>query len=169
MQLDHAAVRDRMMRAVAHLAAKSPHRAAMGDDQDAAPEVRAGDALDRCVHPFPVLIARLAVRPVAVREPRLELGAGEAGPGADVDLAQPSVADHGHAMGRRDDHRRLVGPCEVARVDSIEGGRAQLLRELARLGAPVLVQRRVGPALPAALAVPVGLTVARKKERGHVA
>ncbi len=111
---------DRMMRAVAHLAAERAHRAAMGDDQDPAPEVRAGDALDRCVHPFPMLIARLAVRPAAVREPRLELGASEAGPGADVDLAQPGVADHRHAMRRRDDHRGLVGTREVARVDGVE-------------------------------------------------
>ena len=137
------------------------------DDQDATPEVRPRDALHGRMDTLAVLLARLAVGPVAVREPLLELGAREPGPGADVDLAQTGIRDHRHLVRCGDDLRRLVRPPQVARVDGVEGCRAQLLRELARLRAAGLVERRIGPALPAALDVPVGLAVPGKQERGH--
>ena len=130
--------------------------------------MRARDPLDRREHARQVLLARLAVRAARRREsaPRL-LGAGEPRPRADVDLAQARVGDHRHAVRRGDDLGRLVRAPEVARVDRVERRLAQLLRELARLLAAGLVERRVGPALPAALAVPVGLAVPREEERRH--
>ena len=88
-----------MVRTVAHLAAERTHRAAVRDDQDPPAEVRAGDPLDRRVHPLAMLVARLAVGPVAVREPLRELGARQSGPRADVDLAQAASAITGTPCG----------------------------------------------------------------------
>ena len=72
-------------------------------------------------------------------------------------------------MGLGDDLRRLVRAPEVARVDGGERRRAQLVGQLSRLFSTPLVQRRVGPALPPPLAVPVGLAVPCEEDRRHAA
>jgi len=129
--------------------------------QDPAAGVVTRDPLDRREHTRRVLLARLAVRPLAAREPLLDLRARQAGPRADVDLAQARVCDDGHAVRRGDDLRGLVRALEVARVDRVERDEAQLFGQLAGLRASGVVQRRIGPALPDPVAVPVGLSVPR--------
>ena len=69
------------------------------------------------------------------------------------------------AARRRSPPSRARG--EVARVDGVERHRSQLVGEPARLRPSRGVERRVGPALPAALAVPVGLAVACEEEGRH--
>jgi 3-oxoacyl-[acyl-carrier protein] reductase len=139
----------------------------VGDDQDASTRVRAGDPLDGFQDPRQVLVAGLAVVVLGPGKARLDLHSGQAGPGADIDFAQPAVDDHRHAVRLRDDQRRLVRSAEVARVDGVERHLRELAGERLRLLSADLVQRRVGPALKAAFAVPVGLAVPRQKDGGH--
>ena len=60
-----------------------------------------------------------------------------------------------------------VGALEVARVHRVERDVAQALRQLCRLLPAELVERRVGPTLPAVIAVPVGLAVPYEDDGGH--
>ena len=81
---------------------------------------------------------------------------------------RPGSAIDRHAVRRGDDLGRLVRAPQVARVDGVERRRrASCSASAARLLAAGLVQRRVGPALPAALAVPVGLAVPCEEDRRH--
>src|SRR5438270_2562557 len=167
MELQDAAIRDRMEGLVAHVAVQGAHRSAVRNEQDPAAGVVTRDPLDRREHTRRVLLARLAVRPLAAREPLLDLRARQAGPRADVDLAQARVCDDGHAVRRGDDLRGLVRALEVARVDRVERDEAQLFGQLAGLRASGVVQRRIGPALPDPVAVPVGLAVSCEEDRRH--
>src|SRR3954468_19275998 len=167
MELEDAAIAPRTGGLVAHVAVQRAHRPAMGDEQDPAVGVVAGDAFHGREYAPRVLVARLPVRALAAREALLDLGAGEARPGADVDLPQAGIRDDRDAVGRGDDLRRLVRALQVARVDRVEGHVSQLLGEVARLRTPGLVQRRVGPALPDPVAVPVGLAVPCEENGRH--
>ena len=62
MQLDHAAVGDRMERLVADVRPDGAHRPAVRDEQETAAGVHARDPLDGRKHTGSVLLARLATR-----------------------------------------------------------------------------------------------------------
>ena len=95
VESDRRAVLNRIARVAGGVAAERADRAAVGHDQDRLAVVRCGDPLDRRDDPLGQLLARLAVVPdlaseparEALREPLADLVAGQARPGADVDLA----------------------------------------------------------------------------------
>jgi hypothetical protein len=91
--------------------------------------------------------------------PRLAL------PGAERPLAQPLVQAHGETEPRRDDVRRLARAGQITGVDDVDA--VELAGDAGRLFAADVVQMRVGVALPAAVAIPVGFAVADEEERGH--
>ena len=109
------------------------------------------DAQDGREHAGGHLLVRLAVLPaVAAFDPAAELGreallhldTGEAGPGADVDLAQAVVGDDLETAAGRDGDRRVERAPERARVDRLERDRGQLAREHLRLLRPRSVSGR---------------------------
>src|SRR5262249_12555187 len=63
------------------------------------------------------------------------------------------------------DPRRLRRALEIARVDGVELFPVESRRQLARLLATELVQRRIGPALQPVLSIPVRLAMARQHQR----
>lgn len=141
----------------------------MRDDEHAFARVCVSDPQDRCENSREVRLAALSVMVVRTGEALCDLGAREAGPGPDVHLAQSGICNHRDRVRRREDLGGFEGTTEVARVDSVEGRRRQLLCELARLSAPCLVERGVSVALESSLKIPVGLAVPRKQDRrGHV-
>jgi NAD(P)-dependent dehydrogenase (short-subunit alcohol dehydrogenase family) len=113
-------------------------------------------------HSFSMLLVGLAV-PFAT----VDLLAGQALPGADVDLAQRRFAAHGHPEARTDDLGRLEGASQVARVDRVWRLVLERLGEALRLLAAELVQRRVGVSLEPAVAVPVCRPMSREEDRRH--
>src|SRR5437660_7330302 len=102
----------------------------------------------------------VGVRRLPVPDAPSELLARQPRPGADVDLAQIRIGRDRDAETRAGDLRGLVGAAKVARVDRLEALAGETHRQLARLGAAGVVERRVGVSLPATLAVPLGLAVA---------
>src|SRR6185437_15919474 len=97
MELEDAAVRDRMEGRFAHVTVQRPHRSAVSHDEDPPSGIRARDALDRRQNAGGVLLARLAVRALAA-EPLVDLVARQTRPRADVDLAQPGVGNDVEAV-----------------------------------------------------------------------
>ena len=129
-----------------------------------------------CDDPLAELVLRLAGLPAVprlvprlspIRVALLDLRPGEALPLADVDLAQLAQRDNVGAEARRDDLRCLARPREVARVDELDRLAGELGRERVRLLASRLVERRVGVALEAPLAVPVRLAVPHEEQLRH--
>ena len=110
VQLDHAAVRDRM-----DAARRSPasRRARIVPpcvtSRMPPPDGRARDALDRGEDARPMLLARLAVRPVRRRETRSSSSARVRPDHEPTSISRrPASAITGHAVRRGDDLRRLV-------------------------------------------------------------
>src|SRR5579884_2808326 len=93
MHLEDGAVLDRPVRLVRQEAVDVPEGASVRDDEDAAAEVGACDPFHGCDDARRVLLVRLAVRPLSVREALADLVPGEPGPRADVDLSQVAVDD----------------------------------------------------------------------------
>ena len=77
-------------------------RASVRDDEYPLARMGPCDSLDRREHPPAVLFTGFAARPVAVGKPGGDLGARQAGPATDVDLAQPRIEPHRQAVGRGD-------------------------------------------------------------------
>jgi 3-oxoacyl-[acyl-carrier protein] reductase len=140
----------------------APERASMADHKDALVGVGAGDFVNRRDDPSAVGVVRLAVP-----RPPVELVLRQALPGPDVDLAQPWIDLEWQTEKARDDLARLARSPQVARVHRGDRLAPQRLGELAGLPAAGVVERLVGEALVAALAVPVGLAVAREEDRRH--
>ena len=102
-----------------------------------------------------------------LRETPFDLAPGQRLPRADVDLLQPFDRDRGEPVGLRDCLRRLERPLQRARVNRGEVFTSERRCQLCGLLPPELVQRRIGVALEAALAVPVRLPMARQQDLGH--
>src|SRR5207344_3456634 len=115
------------------------------------------------------VVADLAAEPagIALRESLLYLGAGQARPGADVDLAERRVLDDREVEPPTDRACRLARTDEIARVDGDDPVAREPVRELGGLASAGLVERRVGVPLPAADPVPVGFAVAGEKQSGR--
>lgn len=142
----------------------------MRDDEDAPVRMGVGDPLQRVEHPPGHLVDRLGVAPWPVCRARMALEhllVGEPFPGAEVPLTEVADRDDVEAAGLRDDPGGLVRASEVARVDGVEVLAGQLVGEGTRLGAPGLVEGRVRVTLDAALAIPVGLSVAGEEDPRH--
>ena len=116
-----------------------------------------------------VLPAGPAVEPAAelLGKARLDLGAGQPLPGADIDLAERLHREGGELVPGCNRLRRLQGAAECARVDGGDRLTGEGGREFLGLGAPDLVERRIGVALEAVIAVPVGLGVAGQEDLGQ--
>ena len=147
-------------------------RAAVCDHEDRPFGMLGGNPLDGADDPLRQLLARLAVvadlpaepARVPLGESLLDLRAREAGPRADVDLAQTRILDDGEPQPVGDDTSSLARAQQVARVDRGDPVAGEPLGELGRLGSTSVVERGVGVALPAADAVPVGLAVACEED-----
>jgi len=120
-------------------------------------------------HALAELGVRLAVRPaarvigrpapIAVGEPTLRLRGREARPRPDVDFLQAVARLDLEVEARSQDPCGLERARKRARVRGHEALLDEALRELARLTAPVLVQRDVGVSLETSVTVPVRLAV----------
>src|SRR5687768_15283460 len=97
----------------------------------------------------------------------LDLGIGQSGPAADIDLAQANIGRYRHALALGDDQRGLVRALQVARVDDVDRDVGEPRRELACLFAPALVELDVGVALPATDPIPLGLAVPDQIQQRH--
>src|SRR5918999_1288403 len=100
------------------------------------------------------LIAPPWVRP---REAAFDIGCRQALPGSEAPLTQPLVEVNLEPKVLADDLRCLAGAIEIAGIQDVDT--LELAGERGCLPAPALVERSVGVALPAAVAVPVGLAV----------
>ena len=120
---------DRLTRIVGRVPAQRADRAAVRDDQHvrrpggrAAIRQRRADAArvscSRVSPSWPISPAEPAG--IALREPLLDLGAREARPRADVDLAERRIFDDLEAEPVADDARRLARTDEIARVDGVD-------------------------------------------------
>ena len=160
----------------AHEGVNDPNRAAVGDDQH--PLVRvAGEQLvdegaDARGERREVLgvgrAGALAAPPASVvgRESLLDLCRGQPLPSAEPALAKALIELDRDADAFADDLGGLARAGEVARVDPIR--RLEGLREGTRLLAADLVERHVRVALPALVAIPVGLAVADQEQGRHL-
>ena len=140
----------------------------MGDDQHPLAGVPARDVHDCGQYAREVVVPGFAVVFLGPGESLLDLGAGQSGPGADVDLSQAGVLDKTQLTAGDDDSSGLGGPPEIAGVRDVQRLVHQRARQLSRLLPPGVVQRRIGVALVPAVPVPVGLSVADDDELGHV-
>ena len=102
-----------------------------------------------------------------IGEALLDLRCCQAGPVTDVSFAQLRVDDDFESLSVGHDPRGFVCTAKVARVDRFDRLACQELGELPRLLPTARIQRRIGVSLKPAVAVPVGLTVAREDQRGH--
>jgi hypothetical protein len=153
-----------------------PDRAPVGDHQDLLVRVEPEHIGEEVVHAGGEILESLGVvcpgalagEPASMRigEPFLDLRRGEPFPGPEPPLAQPRIESNLETQLRRDDLRRLPRPGEVARIDDVDVA-IELLCERPGLLTAEVVQPRIGAALPAAVAVPVGLAVANEEEGGH--
>src|SRR5215210_3659555 len=114
-------------------------------------------------------LACLTVVVVRVGKPLLDLLARQAGPGTDVDLAQPGIGDDRDLPAAGDDLGSLGRTTEVTGVDGVDLDAGERPRQLARLRPAGLVQWRIGVTLEPELTVPVGLAVPDEEEFGHAA
>ena len=136
------------------------------------------DVVEKAAHPRGERVERLRVmgaRPFPCAPARegvgvalLDLVAGQPFPRAEAALAQARIEPDVQAEPSRHDLCGLPRARQVARVDSVDLLR-QVVGELASLVSPAGVQGGVRVALPAAVAVPVGLAMASEKERRHEA
>jgi hypothetical protein len=92
-------------------------------------------------------------------ESSVDLRASEPFPMPEVDLSEARVGHDAEAMPLCQDQRRLIRALRVATVHGVNG--VNLSGEVDGLLATRLVQGWAGMALPAMIAVPVGLAVAR--------
>ena len=147
----------------------------MRDGENRVAGMRGGDPLDGADDPLRQLLPRLPVVADVTAEPArislgealLDLGSREAGPRADVDLAQPRILDHGEPEPVGDDVCRLARSHEVARVDRGDPVAGEPVRKLCRLASAGVVERGIGVSLPASDAIPVGLAVACEEDPRH--
>jgi len=149
-----------------------PDRAAVRDHQHGLVRVpfehvpeEGGDPRTKGVERLGIVGTRPFARqppPVRLREGGFDLGGGHALPGAEGALAQARIEADRQAELTCQDLRRLLRARQVARVDDVDV--TQLTRKATRLLAPEVVQVRVGMALPASVAVPVGLAVAYEQK-----
>src|SRR5262249_9072006 len=109
----------------------------------------------------------LARQPAGVRVAKLglDLRPGLALPRTERSLPQPLVDVNVEPEPVCDDLGRLPRARQLARVDAVDA--VDLLGVICRLSPAVLVEVRVRPPLPAAVAVPVGFAVADEEKRGH--
>jgi 3-oxoacyl-[acyl-carrier protein] reductase len=131
--------------------------------------MRSSDAFHRLYDAHEVLLAALAVVVLCTRESLFDLDPRQPRPRTDIDLAESAIGDDRHPVRLGHERRGLVRSAEVARVDRVEWFTGEGARELSRLLAAPLVERWIGVALEAPLAVPVGLAVADEENRCHVA
>jgi 3-oxoacyl-[acyl-carrier protein] reductase len=151
-------------------------RAAVSHDQEGPVRVSADDVVEERLDALAHRLERLGVvraeafaglpATVLIGKAALDLRCGEALPAAEGALAEARVELDLEPEALGHDLGRLPRPGEVARVDGVDT--VERLRELARLLASALVQRRVGVTLPATCAIPVRLAVAHDEDRGHV-
>ena len=133
-----------------------------------APEGR-HDALGHRLVGLAVLPARSPVPPAAegLRGPVFHVLATQALPGSDIHLPELRIETNRGPEALADDPCRVGGPSQVTAVDHVDGGLGQPVGETLRLDATRLGQGPVGVSLPAALGVPVALTVACKQDSCH--
>jgi 3-oxoacyl-[acyl-carrier protein] reductase len=153
-----------------------PDRATVGDDQDTAVGVRTRDPPDGAENASSHLLVGLAVGParatveparVSLRETFARLVARETRPRPDIDLAQLWQLQNLEPLPLGDYGSRLARAPKVARVDGIQVDIGQPVGQRLRLEPSAFAERTVGVALPAALGIPIALTVAREKECRH--
>ena len=160
----------------AHEGVNDPNRAAVGDDQHplvaVAGEQLVDEGADARGERREVLgvgrAGALAAPPASVvgRESLLDLCRGQPLPSAEPALAKALIELDRDADAFADDLGGLARAGEVARVDPIR--RLEGLREGTRLLAADLVERHVRVALPALVAIPVGLAVADQEQGRHL-
>lgn len=103
------------------------------------------------------------------REPRLDGIVRQSLPRSEVLLAQLDELRHGKPGSRGRDLGGFSRASEIARVHGIEAFACEPFCELVRLRTAFHVERNVGVSLDPAIAVPVGLAMARQQdERRHV-
>src|SRR4051812_22653558 len=129
---------------------------------------RAAAEIDELLTARIAVVGALAPAGVPVGIPAAGLGAVESREVADVDLAQAGRQDWLEAGFARELGGRLGGAQEVARIDRVEPLAGEAPPERLRLSDSRGVQGLVGVALPAALAIPIGLAVAREQDPGHL-
>src|SRR5829696_3085064 len=166
-ELVDAAVLERVNRLADAVTPKRAERPSVRDDEDAAAAMAACYAFDGVEDAREMVLPRLAVVVLCAGEPLLDLRARESGPGSDVDLAQRGIDDDGDIVRRCHDHGGRVGAAKVACVHGVQPGPAQAFGENPGLRPSCVVERRVGPALEAALPVPIRLAVACQEDRRH--
>src|ERR671935_154073 len=151
-------------------------RAAVRDCDDPFAVVVNREFLQRPEHALAHLLVGFAVVPAAavlepaaelLRKAPLDLVPGQRLPRADVDLAQALDRRRRQTVALGDRLRGLERAQQRARIDGCDLLIRERRGELGRLLPPELVQRGVGVALEAALAVPVGLAVACEKDLRH--
>lgn len=152
------------------------HDAAVQDAQHLPIGVSGRDPPDRGHDPCAHRLVRLPVSPAVVavgvaaeplRIATLDLGRRQAGPLADVDLAERSVDRDGNPMCLRDDLGRGSCALQIARVDRVEPDPGEPVGELSRLAAAGIRERRIGMTLPPSFTVPLTLAVPDEEDRRH--
>ncbi len=152
-----------------------PDRPAVADDEHGLTGMPVQHLLQERANALPERIEGLGIvgagtfagLPANVRlaEVALDLGGGEALPGAEAALAQAGVETNLQPGGLGEDLGCLPGAGQVARIHDVDT--AELLGELTSLTSAEVVQRRVGLALPASVSVPVGFAVPDEEQSGH--
>jgi 3-oxoacyl-[acyl-carrier protein] reductase len=102
-----------------------------------------------------------------LREAIEDLHVRKAFPGTEVALAQIGDRRHVQPPRLREDAGGLVGTDEVAGVNGIDLLAGELGRQPPRLGAPRVVEGRIGVSLDTAVQVPIRLAVAYEEDRRH--
>ena len=85
-----------------------------------------------------------------------------------IDRAFADPLNASYAGSFRDELRRLARAGKVARIDRVDSLGGQIGRERARLRTTGVVERRVGVALEAPVAVPVGLAMPDEEKLRHL-
>jgi 3-oxoacyl-[acyl-carrier protein] reductase len=151
-------------------------RTAVRDDEDTAAWVLGRDPREGCEHarrhlrvalPFFPALAAPDPATKGVGEARLDLGAGEAGPAAYVDLLELPDADRLEPVWGRDDLGGLAGAPQRARVDPVQALARQIFGQAFGLLAPTMRERAIRLPLEAVLDVPVALGMAHEENRRH--
>lgn len=92
---------------------------------------------------------------------------GQAGPAADIDLAQVGIGDDREAQSFRERPNRLLGAYEIRRDDMGRLLFRKWLDESVGLLEAQRIQRNIGMALPASLAAPIGLAMSNHDHACH--
>jgi len=145
-----------------------PDRAAVGDHEDFFAWMEVEHVREEVVHAGREVLEGLGIvgsgalagapAPVRIAEAILDLRRRQSFPRAESSLPQPRVDPHFEAQLRGNDLGGLACAGQVARIDHADVP-VELIGQRTRLFATQVVEARVGPALPAPVAVPVRFTV----------